>query len=90
MIYALDRCFETALAAVTAPLVGLLAQAGFGFSGNAAPTGDRTLDERNARALGKALLSFMVVPWTVVFLMYSVLHRTLPKDLRRKAEERHQ
>ena len=82
LIYAVDRWFETALAACTAPSVGLLAQKVFGFNGTAAPTGDKKIDERKAKALGKALLALMVVPWTAVMLFYSGLHFTYAKDSR--------
>lgn len=80
LLYALDRCFETALAAGVVPLVGLLAQRGFGFTGNATPSGDPVLDAENARAMGNAILVFMVVPWGIDLVLYSGLHWTYAKD----------
>lgn len=83
LIYAFDRCFEGAMAACSAPLVGLLAQRWFGFSGASKVTGDAALDLNNARALGSALLAFTTIPWAFCFLMYSGLHLTYPRDRRR-------
>jgi hypothetical protein len=58
LIYAFDRCFEGAMAACSAPLVGLLAEDWFGFRGTSKVTGDRQADLHNAQALGNALLAF--------------------------------
>ena len=69
--YAFDRCFEGAVAALAAPLVGYLAQHGFGFKGDAARTGDPEEDRRRAAALGAALVWFMVLPWVCSFILYS-------------------
>ena len=86
LVYAFDRCFETALAACTAPLVGLFAEKVFGFDGAATPSGDKTIDLANAKALGDALLYFMVVPWIIDFVLYSGLHWTYGPDVRKAAE----
>ncbi|KAL4422801.1 hypothetical protein ABPG75_008998 [Micractinium tetrahymenae] len=83
LVYAFDRCFEGAMAACSAPLVGLLAQRWFGFSGASKVTGDAALDLNNAKALGSALLAFTTIPWAFCFLMYSGLHLTYPRDRRR-------
>ena len=48
-----------AMAACAAPLVGLMAQRWFGFSGASTVTGEKERDLKNARALGSALLAFM-------------------------------
>jgi hypothetical protein len=47
-----------AMAACSAPLVGLLAEDWFGFRGTSKVTGDRQADLHNAQALGNALLAF--------------------------------
>jgi hypothetical protein len=47
-----------AMAAFSAPLVGLLAEDWFGFKGSSKVTGDRATDLHNAQALGSALLAF--------------------------------
>lgn len=47
-----------AMAACSAPLVGILAEGWFGFRGASTVTGDRSVDLRNAQALGAALLAF--------------------------------
>lgn len=46
------------MAACSAPLVGILAEGWFGFRGASTITGDRSVDLRNAQALGAALLAF--------------------------------
>eukprot|EP00887_Chlorella_sp_A99_P006616 scaffold3.g6616.t1 len=86
LVYALDRALEGALAAFAAPLVGLLASRGFGFDGSATVSDDRKVNQANAEALGEALLAFMVVPWSLTLLLYTVLHWTYPADRRRAAE----
>ena len=65
------RCFEGALAACAAPLVGRLAEAMFGFTGKAARSGDPMEDLRRARALGSALMVFLIVPWTLCLISYT-------------------
>lgn len=71
LVYAFDRCFEGAVAAFAAPLVGVLAEKWFGFTGSSAVTGDRDRDLANARALGSALLFFLAVPWTACLIVYT-------------------
>ncbi|KAA6416826.1 MAG: hypothetical protein FRX49_13202 [Trebouxia sp. A1-2] len=71
MIYAFDRCFEGAIAACAAPLVGMLAEKMFGFTGTAARSGDATVDAAKARALGNALVTFLIVPWTFALIIYT-------------------
>ncbi|KAL0055016.1 hypothetical protein WJX82_005813 [Trebouxia sp. C0006] len=80
LVFAFDRCFEGAVAACAAPLVGMLAEKRFGFKGTAAQSGDPTIDVAKARALGNALVPFLVVPWTCSLIVYSGLHFTYPKD----------
>lgn len=80
LAFAFDRCFEGAIAACAAPLVGMLAEKRFGFKGTAARSGDPTIDVAKARALGSALVPFLVVPWTCSLIVYSGLHFTYPKD----------
>jgi MFS family permease len=86
LVYAFDRCFETALAACTAPLVGLVGEKVFGFDGAATPSGDKELDLANAEALGRALLIFMIVPWSIDLVLYTGLHWTYGPDARKAAE----
>lgn len=85
LIYALDRALETALASGAAPLVGALASRAFHFSGRASVSGDRALDLANADALGQALLVFMVVPWGITLLLFTLLHCSYPQDRARVA-----
>jgi hypothetical protein len=86
LVYAFDRCFETALAACTAPLVGLVGERVFGFDGAATPSGDKEKDLANAEALGQALLIFMIVPWSIDLALYTGLHWTYGPDARKAAE----
>lgn len=65
------RCFEGALAACAAPLVGFIAERYFGFKGTAEVTGNPGIDLPRARALGNALLLFMIVPWSFCLCAYS-------------------
>jgi hypothetical protein len=71
------------MAAFATPFVGLLSERLFGFSGASAISGDPAIDRPNARALGSALLTFLVVPWTLCLVAYSSLHFTYPSDRRR-------
>lgn len=81
-VYAFDRCFEGAVAAFATPLVGLISERMFGFSGASTVTGDPKIDVPNAVALGSALLAFLAVPWMLCFFIYSGLHWTYPHDRR--------
>ena len=60
-----------ALASATAPLVGLMAEKWFGFEGDAARSRVPGQDLQKARALGNALLFFLVVPWTLTLIFYT-------------------
>ncbi len=54
-VYAFDRCFEGALSALSAPLVGLIAERWFGYTSDwGDPTPAHQLS--NAHALGNGLL----------------------------------
>ena len=55
-VYAFDRCFEGAVSALSAPLVGVVAERCFGYvtAFHEAPSPSRQLS--NARALGSGLL----------------------------------
>ena len=86
------RSFEGALAALGAPLVGIIAENVFNF-----PTGQQTyvcisgqpvdsdLAARSgrARALGDAMLTCMIVPWALCLAIYTLLHWTYPEDRKR-------
>ena len=80
LVYSFDRCFEGAVAAFATPLVGLMSERIFGFSGTSTVSGDPEVDIPNAHALGKALLAFLAVPWLFCFIVYSGIHFTYPKD----------
>ena len=71
LVYAFDRSFEMAIAAMAAPLVGILAEQLFGFSGAAAKGGEVGADLSKARALGNALVVCMIVPWFLCFVFYT-------------------
>ncbi|KAK9793504.1 hypothetical protein WJX73_009675 [Symbiochloris irregularis] len=80
LVYAFDRCFEGALAALAVPFVGMLAEHSFGFKGKATVTGDPSIDLPKAQALGTSLLVFTLVPWTLCLILYSGLHYTYKRD----------
>jgi len=83
LVYSFDRCFEGAVAAFATPLVGLMSEKMFGFSGTSSVSGDPSIDIPNAHALGNALLTFLVFPWLFCLIVYSSLHCTYPKDKHR-------
>lgn len=85
LIYAFDRSFEGAVAAAGAPLVGLLAERAFGYSGGAAVGDNPAENLAKARSLGSALLIFSAVPWTLCAAFFSGLHWTYPRDRERAA-----
>lgn len=82
LVYSFDRCFEGAVAAFATPFVGLLSQRIFGFNGMSTVTGDALVDTRNAHALGNALLTFLLIPWTLCLIIYTGLYYTYPRDRR--------
>lgn len=82
LVYSFDRCFEGAVAAFATPFVGLLSQTIFGFNGTSTVTGDALVDTRNAKALGNALLTFLLIPWTLCLIIYTGLYYTYPRDRR--------
>ena len=73
-VYAFDCCFEGALGAPAAPLVGLVAERTFGFSGTLGQSVDAAQAEAhslsNAHALGKAMLVLLLLPWGFDFFVY--------------------
>eukprot|EP00892_Ulva_mutabilis_P011286 jgi/Ulvmu1/852/UM100_0003.1 len=83
LIYAFDRCFEGALAACAAPLVGAIAEHVFGYDSAraaAAATDAAGADAGNAEALGRSLVCCLCVPWALCFLIYFGLYFTYPHD----------
>ncbi|CAL5221985.1 g4269 [Coccomyxa viridis] len=84
-IYAFDRCFEGAISALSAPLVGLVAERWFHYTSNfhgSTPQQQLT----NATALGDGLLVCLMVPWGLQLLFYSFLYRAFPRDRDMSAE----
>lgn len=67
------------LAALGAPLVGLLAERWFGWDASSQGSAT-TADPKNADALSSALLLCMIVPWFLCFVFYTFLHLTYPAD----------
>ena len=92
LVYAFDRSFEGAIAALGAPLVGWLAKLAFGFTGSAEVGPDAAENRRKAASLGNALLVFTAVPWALCATFFSGLHWSYPRDKRaaeRQAAEAH-
>lgn len=93
-IYAFDRSFESSLAACAAPVVGVLAERVYGFSGGvggaSVPGGLSPVQQRlNAQALGSSLLICILFPWIFCLVAFSALHFTYPKDRNRTAQGHH-
>lgn len=86
LIYAFDRSFEGAIAAAGAPLVGILAEKAFGFSGTAEVSAEKSDNLKKARSLGDALLVFTALPWLLCAIFFSGLHWTYPRDKARAQE----
>ena len=83
IVYAFDRSFEMAVASLAGgPVVSLLSMKLFGFSDEAAATGDPAIDLPKAEALSRALLLMTVIPWAACVLTYSGAHWTYPRDKR--------
>eukprot|EP00929_Paragymnodinium_shiwhaense_P115864 TRINITY_DN85012_c0_g1_i1.p1 TRINITY_DN85012_c0_g1~~TRINITY_DN85012_c0_g1_i1.p1 ORF type:complete len:539 (+),score=112.71 TRINITY_DN85012_c0_g1_i1:62-1678(+) len=81
-IMAWECALENSIAnAVGPPVVALLATNVYGYEfGNQSEDG---ADLESARALGKAMTLVLVVPWVVCWLVYSFLHCTYPRDVRK-------
>jgi hypothetical protein len=88
LVYAFDRSFEGAIAASTAPIVGVLAEKLFGFEGTATLEEGEDGAELNlvkAEALGNALLLCVFMPWAICLVVYTGLHWSYPRDKARAA-----
>lgn len=79
LIYAFDRSFEGAIAAMGAPLVGMMAEF-YGFRGNTAITDDVATNMAKAVPLGNALLVCTCLPWLLCTIFYTGLHITYWRD----------
>ena len=78
-IYSFDRSFEMAVAATSAPLVGLLAER-LGFDGTATTAGDVDTDLSKAESLSTALLIMTSIPWAMCLVIFSGVYWTYPRD----------
>jgi hypothetical protein len=81
-VYAFDRSFEGALGALGTPLVGWLAQYGFGMSLKDVydASGETKGNIEDAKALSDSLLLMLVYPWTFCLCFYILLHLVYKKD----------
>ena len=80
-IYAFDRSFEGAIGALGTPLVGFIAEYGFGMSlEKAYDSSGRKGSGQDAKALSDSLLVMLVYPWTVCLGFYVLLHVYYKKD----------
>lgn len=87
LIYALMRAGEGTLAAVTSPIVGVLAEQVFQFK--LEPPGSESDDDsddggsgdgRDSKALSRAMVLSMTVPWALSVLVLCSAYYTYPKD----------
>lgn len=80
-IFAWDTAFEHSCAAlVGAPAVAVLAEQVFGYK--LTPGSDQPADPVKAAALGRAMVSVCTVPFAVCFVIMTLIHFTLPMDLK--------
>lgn len=86
-VYALDMALEKSVAALGAPLVGVLAVHVYGFRKVKQKKGDESgatstvaMDLPNARALGHGLFFCIAVPFVLCLSIASFLYCTYPKD----------
>lgn len=83
-IYAFDRCFEGALAACAAPLVGMIAERGFGYRGVIEEGNDSAAsahNHANGLALGNSLAVCLLLPWSLCGLCYIGAPLSMPVRL---------
>jgi len=81
-ILAWECALENSIANAVGPLVvSLIAEKAFGYDLGA--DSGTSEDKDAARALGRALAATICIPWTIDFFLYSLLHWTYPRDVRR-------
>ncbi|KAK9845923.1 hypothetical protein WJX81_006083 [Elliptochloris bilobata] len=78
-IYSFDRSFEMAIAATSAPLVGLLAER-LGFDGTATTAGSVDEDLSKAESLSTALLIMTSLPWACCLVIFCGVYWSYPRD----------
>ena len=71
LIFAFDRCFEGALAAFAAPVVGLIAEGWFGYKPFDADADSPSVKNHNGDALGNSLIVCCAVPFVFCTACYS-------------------
>lgn len=80
-IYALDNSFESILASVAPPIVGILAQLVFGYKPIPEGSSDSIeTDRENAASLAEALYTAIGIPMAICCFIYSFLYCTYPRD----------
>jgi len=78
-IYAFDRSFEGSIGAFGTPIVGYIAQHGFGMTlRDAYSHHGKSL--KDAKALSDALLVMLLYPWSVCLFFYFLLHIYYKRD----------
>ncbi|PFH34787.1 transporter, major facilitator family protein [Besnoitia besnoiti] len=82
-VFAITVALEGSSAAILgAPLVGFLAESAFGYERTSLLVKDMPSHLRlgNAEALAKSLFLLTVIPWSISFFLYGMLHFTYEKD----------
>ena len=85
------------MAALGAPLVGIIAERFFRFPAGASTyicEGGQPVDQgvdvhdmqNKAHSLGNAMLTCMIIPWALCLSVYTALHFTYPQDKQRAIE----
>jgi len=85
-VLAVEGALENSLATIFGPVfLQLLATQVFGFDlGSLSPEG---MDYKNARKLGQALCVTVCIPWLLAYVVYSFLHITFPRDMKKLAAQ---
>ncbi|KEP63032.1 UNVERIFIED_CONTAM: transporter, major facilitator family protein [Hammondia hammondi] len=82
-VFAVTVALEGSSAAILgAPLVGVLAESAFGYERTSLLVKDMpdSLRLGNASALAKSLFLLTVIPWSISFVLYGMLHFTYERD----------
>jgi len=90
-VYAWMWGLENMVGVLVGPIVvGILAEHTYGYEMQGKKVSEMSYDERmtNAHALRQALLLAITIPWTVCFVVYSLLHFIIPSDLAHRDRDR--
>eukprot|EP00301_Raphidiophrys_heterophryoidea_P003744 c11678_g1_i3.p1 GENE.c11678_g1_i3~~c11678_g1_i3.p1 ORF type:complete len:164 (-),score=39.92 c11678_g1_i3:284-775(-) len=89
-VFALLVALEGSSGAMGAPLVGILSEHVFGYKQSklAVADMDDATRQANMSALATAMVCVMVIPWTLCFLLYGLMHAAYPSERLLKVQSR--